>query len=77
MDTKNLKTLARINNVAVQLVENEEGKFIPIKPICDALGIDSEAQRQRIERDKILSSTAFIIKVVGADGNAGGERNMR
>jgi len=67
METKKIKTLARINNIAVQLVENEAGKFIPIKPICDALGIDSEAQRQRMERDKILSSIMVIIKAVAAD----------
>ena len=64
MDTK---TLARINNTDVQVVENNKGRFIPIKPICDLLGIDSEGQRQRIERDKILSSVAFMTKATGAD----------
>jgi len=73
METRNVKTLARINNVAIQLVENEDGKFVPIKPICEALGIDSEAQRQRIENNKILGSTACVIKAVAADGK---EREM-
>jgi hypothetical protein len=73
METKDIKTLARINNVAVQLVEKNGEKWVPVKPVCDALGVDSEAQRQRIERDKILNSIAFIIKVVAADGK---EREM-
>ena len=61
------QTLTKVNDVYIQVVENENGIFVPIKPICDALGIDSEAQRQRIERDEILGSTAFIIKAVAAD----------
>ena len=67
METKSIKTLARINDIAVQLVENSEGKFVPMKPICDMLGVDFSAQRQRIERDKILSSTVVIITTVAAD----------
>lgn len=61
------KTLAKINQVDIQIVERQEGKFIPIKPICAALGVDSDGQRQRIERDEILSSVAFMIKATGAD----------
>jgi len=68
MSEKNIKTLARVNNTPVQLVEENGCKYIPIKPICDALGVDFEAQRQRIERNKILGSTAFTIKAVAADG---------
>ncbi|MCM1310852.1 MAG: phage antirepressor N-terminal domain-containing protein [Bacteroides sp.] len=32
------------------------------------MGVDPEAQRQRIERHYILSSAAFTLKVVAADG---------
>ena len=67
------RILARVNNVSIQLVENESGKFIPIRPICDALGIDSKAQRDRIERDKILSSTGVVMTSVAGDGK---EREM-
>jgi hypothetical protein len=61
-----MQTLAKINNVPIQMA-NDGSKMIPIKPICEALGVDPEGQRQRIERDEILSSVAFIIKAVGAD----------
>jgi hypothetical protein len=67
METKT-RTLATINSVAIQMVENDGNKLIPVKPVCEALGIDPEAQRQRIERDKILSSVACVIKATGADG---------
>jgi P22_AR N-terminal domain. len=60
------ETIATIHNVAIVVIDNSE-KMVPIKPNCDALGIDSEGQRQRILRDEILNSTAFMIKVVAAD----------
>lgn len=36
---------------------------VAIKPIAEALGLDWEGQRQRIQRDEILSEGVFIIKV--------------
>ena len=65
MGTRNL---AKVNDVFIQLVEDSESKLIPVKPICEAIGVDFEGQRQRIERDEILNSVAFITKATGADG---------
>lgn len=66
-------TLARINNTDVQVVENESGRFIPVKPICQLLGIDYEAQRVRFESDEILNQLPFLQRAVAADGK---EREM-
>jgi hypothetical protein len=52
----------------IQVVENENGKFIPIKPICEILGIDHNGQKQRLKRDEILSSVECTIHATGADG---------
>jgi hypothetical protein len=41
---------------------------VPVRPVCDVLGVDWEGQRQRIARDKVLSSTACEIKAVARDG---------
>lgn len=60
------KLIARVNNVDIVSISEEQ--FIPIRPICEALGIDDKAQRNRIERDEILSSTGVIMTSVGADG---------
>ena len=38
------------------MASNDPNQLVPIKPICDALGIDAKAQRNRIDRDEILSS---------------------
>ena len=41
---------------------------MPIRPICEALGIDSNGQRQRIERDEIIGPVACMIHATGRDG---------
>lgn len=61
--------ICRINGVEIVAVKNESGEiYVPIKPICQAIGIDPEGQRQRIIRDRRLSSVAFTVKATGADG---------
>ena len=67
METKTV-TLTTVNRVAIQLVESNGNKWVPIRPVCDALGIDSKAQRDRIDRDKILNSVGVMITSTGADG---------
>ena len=60
------RIIARVNNV--DIVSTSDEQLVPIRPICEALGIDPEGQRQRIERDEIIAPTAFIIKAVASDG---------
>jgi len=48
---------------------SDDGKeFVAMKPLCDNLGLDWSAQRQRIVRDEVLSSTMVIITTVANDG---------
>lgn len=42
--------------------------LVPIRPICNALGIAFSGQFERIKRDPILNSTVRVIRTVGADG---------
>lgn len=60
------KLIARVNNVDIVATSDEQ--MIPIRPICEALGIDPNGQKQRIERDEILSSVACTIHATGKDG---------
>ena len=62
----NTKIIARVNGVDILSTSDEQ--FVAIRPICEALGIDPEGQRQRIERDEILGPVACLIKSVAADG---------
>lgn len=60
-------TVARINEIDILVIENGE-KRVAIKPVCKALGIDEEGQRQKLISDPILSSVTLISKATGADG---------
>lgn len=65
--------ISKINGVDIVTVDRDGDVFVPIKPICDALGIDVESQRDKINSDEILSSTAVLSTAVAADGK---EREM-
>lgn len=66
-NTATQKTVARINNVEIVVVENGE-KRVPVKPICDALGIAFPPQYTKLKNDPILGSTVTMSVTVGADG---------
>lgn len=59
--------LATINNVAIVVIDDKQ-KLVPIKPICEILGIDAKAQRDRINRDEIYNSVGVMTTSTGADG---------
>lgn len=64
----NNSIIAKVNDVLIIVLEKE--KLVPIKPICEALGIAMEPQRIKINEDDILASTATLSMVVAADGKA-------
>ncbi|WP_304238474.1 phage antirepressor N-terminal domain-containing protein [Jiulongibacter sediminis] len=66
MNTTEL-VLGKVNGVDIKVIHNEN-KLVPIKPICDAIGIDMESQRKKIKEDPILSSTTVLSTAVGKDG---------
>jgi len=59
-------TLAKVNKVNILLIENGQ-KLVPIKPICEALGVDDKAQRDKIKNDEILGSVGVLSTSTGAD----------
>jgi hypothetical protein len=61
-----VSTVAKINNVEIVLVENGE-KYVPIRPICDALGIDFSVQLKKLKEHPIFSSTVVMNTTVGGD----------
>ena len=60
------KTIVRVNNVDIIATSDEQ--LIAIRPICEALGVDANGQKQRIERDDILGPVACMIHATGRDG---------
>ena len=57
------------DDITAVLVETEDGEqvFVPIKPICEFLGINWDGQRQRIQRDPVLSEVIMSAVVTHAD----------
>lgn len=60
-------TVAVINGQAIKILENGQ-MLVPIKPICEALGIDAKAQRDKISSDQILGSVGVLSTSTGSDG---------
>ena len=60
--------IAKINGSEILAVEQDEEYFVPIKPICQALGIADRPQREKIQQDEILSSVGMLSTSTGADG---------
>jgi len=61
------RTIAVINNAKILIVENGQ-KLVPIKPICEALGVAPNKQIEKIKEDQILNSVATLGVSTGADG---------
>lgn len=48
------------------LVQEESGQqvaYVPIRPICDLMGVDRSAQQRRVQRDPVLSQVSKTIPV--------------
>lgn len=53
------RVITRINEV--EILASRDNQYVPIIPICQALGIDPEGQRQKIKRDSFLCRYACMI----------------
>lgn len=63
----NNQILSKINGVDIVTVDRDGEIFVPIKPVCGAIGIDFAAQYNKLQSDEFLSPTIAIIAMVAAD----------
>lgn len=61
------RVITRINGVGI-LASNVSEGLIPIKPICEALGIDYSTQLKKIKEDEDWSSVMGLSPTTGGDG---------
>lgn len=61
-------SLIPFNGDEIMAITKDGKKFVVPKQICENLGLDWSAQRQKIERDSVLSSTMVMITTVAKDG---------
>lgn len=65
--------ITTINGTPIVAVKEDDQILIPIKPICDALGIAYPRQYTKLQNDEFLASTVTLRVMVAADGK---EREM-
>lgn len=54
---------------------DDENVYVPIRPMCDLLGVSWSGQRERINRDAVLSQEARFVRVTRTNSK-GGNPNM-
>lgn len=62
--------ISRINGVEILTVERDGEVYVPIKPICEAIGIADRPQREKLQTDEFFDSVGTIIVSTGADGKS-------
>ncbi len=67
-NTPKATNVAVVNKQQIIFISKDGRDYVPIRPICDALGVDFSAQLQRIKRDPIFSSGVVTVTTTGADG---------
>ena len=63
-------TIVTVNfrNDTLFAVERDDGVFVAVTPICETLGMDAKKQRERINRDPILSEGGAMVALPSAGG---------
>lgn len=61
------KTITTINKQNITIIDNGNEKLVPIKPICQALGIDFKSQYDKIKNDEIFNSMVVLSTTVAND----------
>ena len=61
-------SIIKINNTEIFAESTEDGIFVPIKPICTAIGVAYQSQHEKLQNDEILASVITLSVTTGADG---------
>jgi len=55
---------------SVEVIEQGGWLYVPMKPLCERMGLIWNAQYELIRRDQVLNSTIRMIRTVARDGSA-------
>lgn len=57
-------------------VESKEEVYVPLRPICDYLGLDWSAQFRRVKRDEVLTDSLLSVAIMATEtGQGRGKRD--
>lgn len=60
--------IKRVNETGITIIQDGNDIFVPVRPICNALGVDFSTQRKRIMSDPILGSVVGEKPTTANDG---------
>lgn len=60
--------IAVVNGVSLQAVVDDKNQLIPVKPVCEILGVNYSGQYAKLKENPLFSSTIWLSQTVGADG---------
>ena len=60
-------TVAKINGVDILASQVELG-LVPVKPICEALGVDLKGQREKLNSNPLYNQVGGLHPSTGSDG---------
>lgn len=65
----NRQVITTINGIEISAVCDENHNiFVPVKPICDAIGVAYQTQHLKLQEHEILAPTITLRVMVAADG---------
>lgn len=67
------KEVAVINGVTIKIVDDRSAQLVPIKPICELLGVTIQSQLEKLKNHPLFGS---VIKLSLATGSDGKQRQM-
>lgn len=62
------KEVTVINGVSIKVVDDRSAQLVPIKPICDLLGINSQGQANKLKDHPLFCPVTKLSYATGADG---------
>lgn len=66
---ENRLSIGRINGVEIFAVKDEDNQvFVPVKPICEAIGVRFDSQFAKLQEHPILAPVIALRATTGADG---------
>lgn len=64
----------KVNDIDIEIIIDGNERYVPIKPICDAIGVNYTTQLEKIDEDEILSQLTPLRGTVAKDNK---NRKMR
>lgn len=61
--------ISKINGVDIVTVDKDGETYVPIKPICEAIGIDADAQWNKLNSEDLFNPVVLPSNTTGSDGN--------